>query len=770
MTHPCPPRDPERAAFFAALGWHGGAVEIVAGSNQSANPDKIDLLVWNRDTFGSERPHTRVWIAPTDLAALERHIAELAAQWGNVYVSIGTYGRGPNPFRPGSSHFSRCTPLPRFGFVLDDVTDLSQLHLAPSWAIETSPNNFQVGYTSTVMLSPAHAAQLARGAARLSGCDLSGTDATQLIRVPNTLNTKAKYHGHAGDPTTDQAPQGWTVRLVLADGPRYTPEHLAAVFVPPTSEALSAPVRPATSAILTNTPEAVATPPPAPQSGSWANLPDGHTLMQTPRYQALFRKRPQLAALQRGERIALVTAAGIDSSDSQQVAVLIANLLTTGQTASNGTFIPGLGAPPLDEIRAVALVWHARLRPDYAMSHYLTDIDRLIAKYQPIGYHPIPTRIHTSPIPCLTPRQRGRPSGEQARQVEILDAVLATMTTDADGFIHTFRATLAQRLHLSIRTITTYLGILQRTHRLEYRPDPRELIIRRTPARRTPAKEFTCQPIQGIGTRHTAPPHARACHEIHTPRPAPAIVAPPTGAGAAPEAVPPSPANGFTYQPIQGIGTRQTAAPHARACHEIHTPPPAPAIVAPPTSVRAALEAAPEAAPPAPSAAVPGAKAPLAVSAPVAVQAAVSLLGTAAGASVAPVVLRPTLAELVAQIDAARDTIRLMLVQTINAETGRVTVKRTRATRQRVAVVLGVAADDPWFVVGWKKAMDTWGRYRDRLTGLTPAALRWELLVTTRQYVAARGRKARQLGWFRARMRMVERIAHQRGIVISMVP
>ena len=718
MTHPCPLRDPERAAFFAALGWHGGAVEIVAGSNQPANPDKIDLLVWNRDTFGSERPHTRVWIAPTDLAALERHIAELAAQWGNVYVSIGTYGRGPNPFRPGSSHFSRCTPLPRFGFVLDDVTDLSQLHLAPSWAIETSPNNFQVGYTSTVMLSPAHAAQLARGAARLSGCDLSGTDATQLIRVPNTLNTKAKYHGHAGDPTTDQAPQGWTVRLVLADGPRYTPEQLAAVFVPPTSEALSAPVKPATNAILTNTPDATATPPPAPQSGAWANLPDGHTLMQTPRYQALFRKRPQLAALQRGERIALITAAGIDSSDSQQVAVLIANLLTTGQTASNGTFIPGLGAPPLDEIRAVALVWHARLRPNYAMSHYLTDIDRLIAKYQPIGYHPIPTRIHAAPIPCLTPRQRGRPSGEQARQVENLDAVLATMTTDADGFIHTFRATLAQRLHLSVRTITTYLGILQRTHRLEYRPDPRELIIRRTPARRTPAKAFTCQPIQGIGTR-------------------------------------------------------QTPTPHARACNEIHTPPPAPAIVAPPTSACAAPEAAPEAAPPAPSAAVPGAKAPLAVSAPVAVQAAVSPVGTASGASaapVAPVVLRPTLAELVAQIDAARDTIRLMLVQTINAETGRVTVKRTRATRQRVAAVLGVAADDPWFVVGWKKAMDTWGRYRDRLTGLTPAALRWELLFTTRQYFAALGRKARQLGWFRARMRMVERIAHQRGIFISIVP
>ena len=133
-------------------------------------------------------------------------------------------------------------------------------------------------------------------------------------------------------------------------------------------------------------------------------------------------------------------------------------------------------------------------------------------------------------------------------------------------------------------------------------------------------------------------------------------------------------------------------------------------------------------------------------------------------------VLHPTLAELVVQIDAARDTIRLMLVQTINAETGRVTVKRTRATRQRVVLVLGVATDDPWFVVGWKKAMDTWGRYRDRLTGLAPAALRWELLFTTRQYFAALGRKARQLGWFRARMRMVERIAHQRGIFISIVP
>ena len=71
---------------------------------------------------------------------------------------------------------SRAAPLPRFGIVLDDVTDLSRLRLAPTWATETSSGNFQVGYTCTTILSPADAARLGTGAALVERTDPSGSD------------------------------------------------------------------------------------------------------------------------------------------------------------------------------------------------------------------------------------------------------------------------------------------------------------------------------------------------------------------------------------------------------------------------------------------------------------------------------------------------------------------------------------------------------------------------------------------------------------------
>jgi len=122
--------DPDRAAFYAALGWSEGRVEVVAGTNQPDHPDKIDRLIWNKATNGHS---TRRWLAPDDLAALDLRVRRLAEQWGNVYVLIGTYGEEPNPWKPGV-RYSRNVPLPRYGFVLDDVADLAALPLPPTWA------------------------------------------------------------------------------------------------------------------------------------------------------------------------------------------------------------------------------------------------------------------------------------------------------------------------------------------------------------------------------------------------------------------------------------------------------------------------------------------------------------------------------------------------------------------------------------------------------------------------------------------------------------
>ncbi|NTU85101.1 MAG: hypothetical protein HGA45_38030, partial [Chloroflexales bacterium] len=88
--------DPDRAALYAAIGWEGGRVEVVAGTNKADNPDKIDLITYDKAT---RRATSRKWIAPDDVAALERHIQHHTQRWGNVYVSIGTYDAVPSRHR-----------------------------------------------------------------------------------------------------------------------------------------------------------------------------------------------------------------------------------------------------------------------------------------------------------------------------------------------------------------------------------------------------------------------------------------------------------------------------------------------------------------------------------------------------------------------------------------------------------------------------------------------------------------------------------------------
>ena len=192
----------------------------------------------------------------------------------------------------------------------------------------------------------------------------------------------------------------------------------------------------------------------------WDDLPDGDALMDTPRYRALFARRPQLRILAKGERVTLNTAAGPKDTGSEQVAVLIANLLTTGTADA-----PGRGAPPLTEIRAVALHWHEILRPGYPLAAYKADIDRLIAKYTPALYAPEPTRTlgirHTS-----TPRPRTpahcRRAGQRATQAN----ALATLLSAKVGHVVT-SADLARALTVSPRMIGLYLHDLRIAGRLD---------------------------------------------------------------------------------------------------------------------------------------------------------------------------------------------------------------------------------------------------------------------------------------------------------------
>lgn len=214
------PYTSDQAAFFRVLGHNGGAQEIVAGKPDTQG--HIQLLIWTVATFGQPgHVHTREWIEEDEQRKAARHIAEQVAEWGNVYTSVGTYAKVPNTFKPGKMRYCRDVPLPRHCFALDDVRDLAALRLRPTMVVETSPGNYQPIYRCDELLIPSDAVKLGAGAALLAGSDTSASDAEQLIRIPGTRNTKPKC-----------GPDGWTVRLVYADGPTYSREHLARAFLP----------------------------------------------------------------------------------------------------------------------------------------------------------------------------------------------------------------------------------------------------------------------------------------------------------------------------------------------------------------------------------------------------------------------------------------------------------------------------------------------------------------------------------------------------------
>lgn len=89
----------ERRAFFERLGWDGGMVEIVAGTNNPDRPDQIDLVTYDQATG---RSSTRRWLSPDDIAGMERHTARLISQWGNVFVSAGSYNEAE--YQIGRAH------------------------------------------------------------------------------------------------------------------------------------------------------------------------------------------------------------------------------------------------------------------------------------------------------------------------------------------------------------------------------------------------------------------------------------------------------------------------------------------------------------------------------------------------------------------------------------------------------------------------------------------------------------------------------------------
>lgn len=240
--------------------------------------------------------------------------------------------------------------------------------------------------------------------------------------------------------------------------------------------------------------------------------PQGGVLMGGARYRTIFARRPQLRQLAAGERVTIRTLEGERDTGSELVAVLISNLITTGRADEHGSFVPGLGAPPLSEIRAIALWWHETLRPGYELSRYQADVDRLIAKYMPAGYQPEATRgvsTHTYKLPELPESRRGRPRGIPSAMLDRIRDVLH------DGMEFT-RQTLGRAVGAGERSISRYLDALRADGVLETERHARGYRVTRLEKRSAKYSDDSQKVICHI-TGFEASQSGEICMEEHTP-------------------------------------------------------------------------------------------------------------------------------------------------------------------------------------------------------------------------------------------------------------
>jgi len=452
--------DEERAAFYdATWGEDEGYIFVVAGlpasdilargwplapDEQPANPadlgDKMHMLLWTRETGdafkAAGRPHTgKAFAWPSQRKQSDRYVQRLIHEYDNVYVRkyVATTPQA-------AKHGDAPTQADRI-HIEDAPAELPAWAPPYSYMVETSPYARQAVYVLPRPLLWHQAERLAAGLVKRLKADSGGPNAAQFIRVPTTRNTKAKAGRHR-------------VRFLPGPGPVDLTALAAAALPGGIGELLGAcapsdasPRRGQRSNELLS-------------GAEWSSLPDGTALMASRRYCSLFARRYQLAKLAQGQRVVLLTAQGFKDTGSEQVAVLVQNLLTTGRKNADGNLVSGLGAPPLAEIRAVALFWRDTLRPGYPLDSYQADIDRLIARYTPAGYAPAPTRSLSDsaalPPATLPPlAHRGRPAGQRAAQVEALAVLLAEQV----GQVVT-RTALAERLGVQIRMLATYLADL----------------------------------------------------------------------------------------------------------------------------------------------------------------------------------------------------------------------------------------------------------------------------------------------------------------------
>lgn len=115
--------------------------------------------------------------------------------------------------------------------VLDDCgTKVPLPTVPPTWALESSPGNFQYGYKLAGGAEPAEAAALIEALAEAGHTDPGAKRADRVMRVPGSLNAKPKNNG-------------WRARVTIwSPGTVYTLDTLAQAFAVTPGRAAQAPV------------------------------------------------------------------------------------------------------------------------------------------------------------------------------------------------------------------------------------------------------------------------------------------------------------------------------------------------------------------------------------------------------------------------------------------------------------------------------------------------------------------------------------------------
>lgn len=200
MTHQVPAGEFLRSVFHTLP---AGAVPVVAGF--SGDPLKVSGAAWHVSAFTDPPPRC---LQPG----------------ANHYFATASC----IPDETGA--VSRTAPAAVHCLVLDDIgamgkVDPERIPLAPSWELETSPDNCQFGYILREPLADfAAARRLLEALGRAGFTDKNGGNPVRLVRLPGGVNGKASVVEFYGEPFASVLHQWQPDR-------RYSVPELVAAFV-----------------------------------------------------------------------------------------------------------------------------------------------------------------------------------------------------------------------------------------------------------------------------------------------------------------------------------------------------------------------------------------------------------------------------------------------------------------------------------------------------------------------------------------------------------